>query len=116
MTSPGFKSDAAAMTRAVSGFDETATAATQTMTQLESELMAVLSRYSGNQANAFWRLHQRIHTNMQVATRELQTMSSLVGQSFKNYDQGDWMVSDSLTQLSNTVDADGATLRRLAGQ
>ncbi|MGH3730415.1 MAG: WXG100 family type VII secretion target [Micromonosporaceae bacterium] len=115
MTGPGFKSDAAAMTRAVSGFDDTATQASQTMVQLENELMSVLTRYSGNQANAFWRLHGRIHENMQVATRELQTMSDLVGKSFKNYDTGDWTVADSLSTLSNTVDADGATLRRLGG-
>ncbi|GAB2952878.1 WXG100 family type VII secretion target [Micromonospora sp. NPDC003197] len=115
MASPGFKSDAAAMTRAVSGFDEAATNAARTMTELESELVSVLSRYAGNQATAFWQLQNRLQESMRVAARELETMSGLVNQSFRNYDTGDWTVADSLKGLAGAVGEGSSVLNRLAG-
>lgn len=115
MAGSGFQSDAAAMTRAVSGFDEAATNATRTMTELESELVSVLSRYAGNQANAFWQLQTRLQESMRVAARELQTMSGLVNDSFRNYDTGDLQVADSLQGLSGAVGEGSSILTRLAG-
>ena len=54
MSSPGFQSDSAAMTRAVQGFEETANNARQTMSSLEQELQSTLAQYQGDQATAFW--------------------------------------------------------------
>ncbi|BCL12535.1 WXG100 family type VII secretion target [Micromonospora sagamiensis] len=115
MAGPGYQSDAAAMTRAVSGFDEAATNTARSMAQLESELMSVLSRYAGNQATAFWQLQGRLQESMRVASRELQTMSGLVNESFRNYNTGDVTAADSLRNLSGAVGEGSPVLSRLAG-
>lgn len=115
MSSPGFQSDSAAMTKAVQGFDECAVGAARTMTELENELVSILSRYAGDQANAFWQLHTKLQEDMKAASRELDTMSQLVNQSYHNYGSGDAQVSDSLRTLTNQVDAGGGVLNRLSG-
>lgn len=97
------------MTRAVSGFDECSGNASTTMRQLESELISVLSRYSGNQATAFWGLQSRIQESMRKANTELTTMSQLVHTSFRNYDSGDTAAADSLTSLTGAVGSGSIT-------
>ena len=64
MSSPGFQADSAAMTRAVQGFEETATNAKSTMASLESELTEALRNYKGDQAVAFWDLQRRLQEKM----------------------------------------------------
>ena len=115
MGSPGFQSDSAAMTKAVQGFDECATGAARTMTELENELVSVLSKYAGDQANAFWQLHTKLQDDMKVASRELENMSNLVNQSFHNYGSGDTTVSDSFRKLDGAVGSGGTVLNRLNG-
>ena len=115
MASPGFKSDAAAMRQAVVGFEDTANSAARTMAELENDLMSVLSRYTGNQATAFWQLHVRLQEDMKVANRELATMSNLVNESARNYNTGDTTVADSLKGLSNAAGSGSAIISRLAG-
>lgn len=114
MTSPGFLRDQAAMTRAVSGFDEAATTAATTMTQMESELRDALSRYQGKQAGAFWGLHGRLQERVQLAVRELQAMSQLVHRSSTNYSSGDEQAATDVASVTPMVD-DGPVLGRLAG-
>ncbi|MDG4829494.1 WXG100 family type VII secretion target [Solwaraspora sp. WMMD1047] len=115
MAGTGFQSDAAAMARAISGFDESAANVAQTMRTLENELMGVLARYSGSQAQAFWQLHTRLQESMRAASQELNTMSSLVSQSRDNYNTGDSEVASSLTTLSSSAEGSGSILSRLAG-
>ncbi|MGA8117899.1 MAG: hypothetical protein WCA46_30040 [Actinocatenispora sp.] len=85
------------------------------MTELENDLVSVLSRYAGNQANAFWQLHTKLQDDMKVASRELENMSNLVNQSFHNYGSGDESVSDSFKGLNGAVGAGGSVLSRLSG-
>ncbi|KAA2266629.1 hypothetical protein F0L68_01605 [Solihabitans fulvus] len=101
------------MTRAVQGFEECSANAKKTMSDLESELVSTLSRYAGDQATAFWQLHTQLQDKMTIASRELDTMSNLVNQSFHNYGTGDSTVAQSLTSLGNTVDAGGGVFGRL---
>ena len=115
MAGPGYQSDAAAMTRAVRGFDEAATNTTRTMSELESELVSVLSRYAGNQATAFWQLQNRLQESMRTASRELQTMSGLVNESFRNYDSGDVAAAESLRGLTGAVGEGSVVLARMSG-
>lgn len=115
MSSPGFQSDSAAMTRAVQGFDECSTNAARTMTELENDLVSILSQYAGDQANAFWQLHTKLQEDMKVASRELENMSNLVNQSFHNYGSGDATVSDSFRKLDGAIGAGGSVLNRLNG-
>ncbi|HEX3590458.1 MAG TPA: hypothetical protein VHV74_12575 [Pseudonocardiaceae bacterium] len=115
MASQGYLSDSQAMTRAVTGFAEAAANAKKTMADLESELTATLSSYAGDQATAFWQLHTQLQERMQTASQELDTMSSLVNNSFHNYGSGDATVASSLKSLSGSVDAGGAVLNRLTG-
>jgi uncharacterized protein YukE len=103
MSSPGFQADAAAMTRAVQGFEETASSAKTTMAGLETELTQTLASYKGDQAVAFWDLQRRLQEKMSAAVRELDTMSSLVNTSFHNYGSGDAQVSQSLRAVSNNA-------------
>jgi uncharacterized protein YukE len=116
MSSPGFQADSAAMTRAVQGFEETATNAKSTMASLESELTEALRNYKGDQAVAFWDLQRRLQEKMAAAVKELDTMSNLVNQSFHNYGSGDADVSQQLRNVSNLAsDAGGSVLGRLSG-
>ncbi len=89
MASQGYLSDSQAMTRAVTGFAECAANAKKTMSDLESELTATLASYAGDQATAFWQLHLQLQDKMKQASNELDTMSSLVNNSFQNYGSGD---------------------------
>jgi WXG100 family type VII secretion target len=115
VTGPGFQSDAAAMTAAVNGFDESSRNCSSTMTQMESELRDALSRYKGQQATAFWQLQNRLHEDMQRASRELSVMSDLVHKSFRNYGSGDEQAAQSITGLTSQVGAGGSVLGRLGG-
>lgn len=115
MASQGYLSDSQAMTRAVTGFEECAANAKKTMSDLENELTSTLASYAGDQATAFWQLHTQLQDKMQQASNELDTMSSLVNNSFQNYGSGDSQVASSLKSLSGTVDAGGAVLGRLTG-
>jgi len=115
MSSPGFQSDSAAMTRAVQGFEETANNARQTMASLEQELTSTLAQYKGDQATAFWGLHTKLQEDMTSASKELDTMSTLVNQSFHNYGSGDADVSSTFSTLGNQAGAGGAVLSRLVG-
>jgi uncharacterized protein YukE len=101
------------MTRAVTGFAECAANAKKTMVDLENDLMSTLSSYAGDQATAFWQLHTQLQDKMKSANTELDTMSELVNNSYKNYGSGDTQVASSLKSLSGTVDAGGAVLGRL---
>nr|WP_205215361.1 hypothetical protein [Amycolatopsis albispora] len=116
MSSAGYQSDAAAMTRAVQGFEETASGAKTTMASLEAELTETLRNYKGDQAVAFWDLQRRLQEKMALAVRELDTMSSLVNQSFHNYGSGDADVAQQLHSVSSLAsDAGGSVLGRLSG-
>jgi len=103
------------MTRAVQGFEECAANAAKTMADLEGELVSTLSRYQGAQATAFWQLHTQLQAKMRAASTELDTMSNLVNSSFHNYGSGDDTTAQSLTTLTNAVDAGGSVLGRLSG-
>ena len=115
MASPGFLSDAQAMTRAVTGFAECAANAKSTMSQLESDLLSTLSQYKGDQAVAFFDLQTKLQEKMQQANRELDIMSQLVNDSFRNYNTGDTNAAQSIRTLAGSVDAGGAVLGRLTG-
>ncbi|ATY10591.1 WXG100 family type VII secretion target [Amycolatopsis sp. VS8301801F10] len=104
MSSPGFQADSAAMTRAVQGFEETASNAKTTMASLESELTETLRNYKGDQAVAFWDLQRRLQEKMGAAVRELDTMSQLVHTSHANYNAGDSDVHQSFQSVSHTVE------------
>jgi uncharacterized protein YukE len=114
MAGTGFQSDAAAMSRAIAGFNESAADARSSMSALENELTSGLSRYQGAQAQAFWQLHVRLQEDMQTASRELDTMSQLVTESATNYDTGDTDVASSLHGLAGQA-GDSAILGRLSG-
>jgi uncharacterized protein YukE len=116
VTGIGFQSDAAAMTRAVQGFEDSSTQAKKAMSDLESTLTQATSKYQGSQAVAFANLHARIQEDMQVATKELATMSELVNSSFRNYTQADDTVAQTLQSVSNSAgSAGGSVLGRLGG-
>ena len=104
MSSPGFQADSAAMTRAVQGFEETASNAKTTMASLESELTETLRNYKGDQAVAFWDLQRRLQEKMTSAVRELDTMSQLVHTSHTNYNSGDSDVQQSFQGVSHSVE------------
>ena len=114
MAGTGFQSDAAAMARAISGFNDSAADARSSMSALENELKSVLNRYAGAQAQAFWQLHMRLKDDMTTASRELDTMSQLVGESAANYDSGDTDVAATLNTLAGQT-GNSAILGRLAG-
>ncbi|GGK77556.1 WXG100 family type VII secretion target [Mangrovihabitans endophyticus] len=114
MAGTGYQSDAAAMSRAITGFNESAADARSSMSALENELTSVLSRYAGAQAQAFWQLHARLQEDMQKAGQELDTMSQLVHDSATNYDTGDTDVASSLTSLVGQA-GNSAVLGRLSG-
>ena len=88
MSSPGFQSDAAAMTRAVQGFDEAAENAKKTMADLENELRGA-SQLPGRPGHRLLAAAHTLQDEMTAASRELDTMSNLVNQSFHNYGTGD---------------------------
>jgi uncharacterized protein YukE len=114
LAATGYERDAQAMALAIDGFEESAGNARATMSALENELVSALSRYQGSQAQAFWRLHARLHEDMELASRELDTMSDLVGKSTVNYNRGDEDVADSLTRLAGQT-GNSAILGRLSG-
>jgi WXG100 family type VII secretion target len=114
MAGSGYQSDAAAMSRAVAGFNESATDARSSMSALDNELRSVLSRYQGAQAQAFWQLHTRLQEDMRTAGQELDTMSQLIHDSATNYDTGDTDVASTLNSLAGQA-GDSAVLSRLAG-
>lgn len=117
MSGPGFQSDAAAMTQAVAGFDQAAQNTHTTIKALEAELLSGLNRYEGNQARAFWQLYNQIQDDVKIASRELDTLSSLVNQSFRNYGTGDESVASDLTSVANaTSGAHADVLGRLSGR
>lgn len=111
MSSPGFQADSAAMTRAVQGFEETATSAKSTMASLESELTEALRNYKGDQAVAFWDLQRRLQEKMTAAVKELDTMSQLVHTSHQNYGRGDADVHQSFQGVGNTLEGSGVIPR-----
>lgn len=116
MTGIGFQSDAAAMTRAVQAFEDSSNQAKKAMSDLESTLLQATSKYQGAQAVAFQNLHTRIQEDMQVATKELATMSELVNSSFRNYSSADESVASTLQSVSNSAgNAGGSVLGRLGG-
>jgi len=111
----GFQSDAAAMVRAISGFDDSAANVVSTMRAMDNDLRSILNTYSGAQAQAFWQLHNRLQESMKIAGQELDTMSRLVTQSRDNYNTGDTEVASTLTTLANTAEGSGSILARLSG-
>jgi uncharacterized protein YukE len=115
VTSPGYLSDAAAMTKAVQAFEECAAQAKQAMTNLEGELTSTLAQYQGTQATAFWNLHSEIQQQMSTASQEIDVMSTLINQSFQNYSTGDTNAADSLRTLASGAGSSSAVLNRLGG-
>nr|WP_072480750.1 hypothetical protein [Amycolatopsis australiensis] len=99
------------MTRAVQGFEETATNAKSTMASLESELTEALRNYKGDQAVAFWDLQRRLQEKMSVAVKELDTMSQLVHTSHANYGRGDADVHQSFQGVASTLEGSGVIPR-----
>lgn len=115
MASPGYLSDAAAMTQAIQAFAECAANAKKAMSDLENELTSTLSQYKGDQAVAFWNLHTELQGQMTTASREIDTMSNLVNQSFKNYGSGDSNAASTLRTLASSASASSGVLGRLTG-
>ncbi|MEO6703144.1 MAG: WXG100 family type VII secretion target [Jatrophihabitantaceae bacterium] len=116
MTGSGFQSDAAAMTRAVQAFEDSSTQARKAMSDLDGTLAQATAHYQGAQAVAFQNLHTRIQEDMQVASKELATMSELVNSSFRNYSAADDTVASSLHSVANSAGgAGGSVLGRLSG-
>jgi uncharacterized protein YukE len=114
VSSPGFQSDAAAVARAITAFDQSAADARKTMADLEQELTSTLgNQYQGNQAVAFWQLHQKLNEDMQVASQQLNVMRELVHQAHTNYNTGDASAADALHTVTNTATAGGNVLSRL---
>ena len=83
MSSPGFQSDSAAMTRAVQGFEETANNARQTMNSLEQELTSTLAQYQSypNSGSGDAETHQSFNTVANQASAGGAVLSRLVGGS-----------------------------------
>lgn len=115
MAGTGFLNDSGATARAVNGFDESARNTKKTMDDLESELVGALNRYSGQQAQAFWQLHRRLHEDMTRASTELDTMSRLVDSARRNYVAGDDQAASILTTLQTQASDGGTVLPRLSG-
>ena len=113
MAGSGYVSNTAAMTQAIQGFAECAQNAKKTMTDLENELTSTLAQYQGNQAIAFWNLHTELQEQMTVASREIDVMSDLVNKSFRNYNDGDTQVSDTLRQVASGAGSNSSVLSRL---
>lgn len=111
MSSPGFQADAAAMTRAVQGFEETASNAKTTMASLESELTESLRNYKGDQAVAFWDLQRRLQEKMTIAVKELDNMSSLVHTTHVNYNHGDADAGSSFSGVGGALEHTGVINR-----
>lgn len=115
MPGPGYLSNAAAMTQAINAFEQSATDARQAMTNLENELTSLLAQYQGSQATAFWNLHTEIQNQMSTASREIDTMSTLVNQSFRNYNTGDTNAADTMRTLAGSASSTSGVLNRLSG-
>jgi uncharacterized protein YukE len=111
---PGYLSDSAAMTQAIQAFDQCAQDAQQAMRNLEQELNSTLgNNYQGLQASAFWNLHTEIQQQMSTASKEIDTMSNLVSQAFKNYQSGDSQAADTMKQVASSANSTSSTLQRL---
>lgn len=115
MAGPGYLSDAAAMTQAINAFEQCAADAKQAMANLESELTSTLAQYKGNQATAFWQLHTEIQQQMTTANQEIDTMSALVNQSYRNYSSGDTNAADSIRTVASNASSTSSVLSRLSG-
>ncbi|GAA2829857.1 WXG100 family type VII secretion target [Crossiella cryophila] len=118
MAGPGFEADAAAMTKAISGFHQSATATKSTMSGLQSDLGWALSNsYQGNQAAAFQQLHTTLQDKMAKATGALDRMSSLMTDVSRNYNTGDSNATDDINKVASaaTNSAAGSVFNRLAG-
>lgn len=114
MSGTGYQSDAAAMTRAVSAFEDASQQTKSTMNSLESDLTGALASYKGNQATAFWQLHSKLQEKMNEASQQLDVLSNLVNRSFANYTSNDDNVSSTFNTVSNAVDG-GPAFTRLTG-
>jgi len=110
VTGPGFLSDSAAMTRAVQAFEDSSNATRKYMSDLDNALTQATAHYQGAQAVAFHNLHTRIQEDMQVASKELTTMSELVNGSFRNYTQADDTVASTLQAVSNSAGSQGGSV------
>lgn len=115
MAGPGYLSNAAAMTQAINAFEQCAAEAKQAMVNLENELTSTLAQYQGNQATAFWQLHTEIQQQMNTANQEIDVMSTLVNQSYRNYNTGDTNAADSMRAVANSASPTSAVLGRLSG-
>lgn len=115
MAGPGYLSDAAAMTQAINAFEQCAADAKQAMANLENELTSTLAQYKGNQATAFWQLHTEVQQQMSTANQEIDVMSTLVNQSFRNYNTGDTNAADSMRAVANSASSTSGILSRLSG-
>ncbi|MGO1052371.1 WXG100 family type VII secretion target [Crossiella sp. CA198] len=118
MAGPGFEADAAAMTKAISGFHQSATATKSTMSGLQSDLGWALSNsYQGNQAAAFQQLHTTLQEKMAKATGALDRMSSLMTDVSRNYNTGDSNATDDINKVAGAAanSAAGSVFNRLAG-
>ena len=115
MAGPGYESEAAAMTQAVNAFAQCAADAKQAMANLENTLTSTLAQYKGDQAVAFWNLHTEIQSQMTTASHEIDTMSTLVNQSYSNYNTGDANAASSLRTVASNASGLSSTLSRLNG-
>jgi hypothetical protein len=117
MTSPGYVSNAAAMTQAVNAFSQCAQNATQAMKNLQNTLTETLTQttYQGDQATAFWNLNSEIQQQMTTASQQISIMSQLVNKSFQNYTSGDSQAQQTLQTLASSAGANSSALTRLAG-
>ncbi|WP_051799336.1 WXG100 family type VII secretion target [Catenuloplanes japonicus] len=112
MTGTGYQSDAAAMAKGVAGFEESAVAVRTAINALQEELRERLATYKGAQAQAFWQVQGQIKESMDLAGRELDTMSTLVRTSATNYSTSD---EEAASDINSVDAAPSPILNRLSG-
>ncbi len=96
----GWGFNQAEMQQAVSGFEQCAAGARQTMAQLESELQqATNGQMAGLHKDAMDRLHQRIQDDMVTINKALDEMSNRVAQTKQKYNANDSDASALYTRL-----------------
>ena len=120
MTSPGYLSNAAAMTQAVQAFSQCAQNAQKAMSNLQQSLNEYLGQgqsatYQGDQATAFWNLHSEIQSQMTTANQQISIMSELVNKSYQNYNSGDSQAAQNLQSLAGSASSNSSALTKLTG-
>lgn len=100
MAGSGFGFNQGEMQQAITGFEECASGARQSMTLLESELQsATQGQLAGLHKDAMDRLHLRIQDDMRTINKALDEMSNRVAQTKQKYNANDSDASALYTRL-----------------